>query len=211
MHLSHADILALEQRKRAQLINSITGTKNPCLIGTVDDSGQTNLAIFNSIIHLGAHPPLIAFVQRPDSVARHTFENIVTTQFFTINHIHGGIAEQAHQTSARYDQSVSEFEAVGLKEDWKQDFPAPFVQESRIQLGCKLAQVIPIDLNNTKLVIGEIQQVFFPEKCWEEDGYLDIELAGTIAGSGLDGYHELNQLFRLSYAKPNEMLIKKGD
>ena len=36
----------------------------------------------------------------------------------------------------------------------------------------------------------------------DEDGYLDIEAAGTVAVSGLDGYHRATRLARLPYAKP---------
>jgi hypothetical protein len=35
-----------------------------------------------------------------------------------------------------------------------------------------------------------------------EDGYLDIEKAGTISCTGLDSYHITQRLQRLNYAKP---------
>ena len=38
------------------------------------------------------------------------------------------------------------------------------------------------------------------------DGYIDIEKAGTIAISGLDGYYETKWIERLSYAKPKTEL-----
>ncbi|HBF47730.1 MAG TPA: flavin oxidoreductase, partial [Shewanella frigidimarina] len=47
------------------------------------------------------------------SVPRHTFENIMQTGLYTINHVNQSIYEQAHQTSARYDKDESEFEATG--------------------------------------------------------------------------------------------------
>ncbi|MFN6039875.1 MAG: flavin oxidoreductase, partial [Bacteroidota bacterium] len=70
------DILSFEQRYRATFINSIGGFKSVALIGTKNSSGQTNLAIFNSLVHIGANPPLLGFIVRPDSVERHTLENI---------------------------------------------------------------------------------------------------------------------------------------
>jgi hypothetical protein len=53
------------------------------------------------------------------------------------------------------------------------------------------------------LVIGRIEQILVAEDAWVgEDGYLDIEAAGTVAVSGLDGYHRATRLARLPYAKP---------
>ena len=49
--------------------------------------GQTNLAIFSQIFHIGANPPLVGILVRPDSVDRHTLRNIRETSWFTINHI----------------------------------------------------------------------------------------------------------------------------
>jgi flavin reductase (DIM6/NTAB) family NADH-FMN oxidoreductase RutF len=70
------DLESMEQRFRTNFINSISGFKSVALIGTTDSKSQTNLAIFSSIIHIGANPPLLGFVVRPDSVERHTLENI---------------------------------------------------------------------------------------------------------------------------------------
>ncbi|RYF96590.1 MAG: flavin oxidoreductase, partial [Chitinophagaceae bacterium] len=77
--ITKADLMEMEQRKRAHLINSVGGFKSVCLIGTTDNAAQTNLAIFSSIVHIGANPPLICFIMRPDSVERHTLANILET------------------------------------------------------------------------------------------------------------------------------------
>ncbi len=201
--VTFADLKDWEQRKRAQLINSLGGFKSVCLIGTVNKLGQTNLAIFNSVIHLGANPPLVAFIIRPDSVERHTLENILETGFYTINHINEGIYKQAHQTSARYPGEVSEFDATGLSSEFKNDFSAPFVAESNVSFGVLFKERIDIALNGTTLMIGEIQLINFPENCLCEDGFLDIEKAQSITCSGLDSYHKTVRLSRLTYAKPD--------
>jgi len=125
--LSNAQIMDMEQRKRAQLINSISGFRSVALIGTIDTQGQTNLAIFSSIVHLGSNPPLLGFIMRPDSVERHTLTNIMDTGFYTINHIHQKMYEQAHQTSARYPKTMSEFDATQLTPLFKEGFMAPFL------------------------------------------------------------------------------------
>ena len=200
--ITNAELMQMEQRERAHLINSVGGFKSVCLIGTVDEDGQTNLAIFNSIVHIGANPPLISFIMRPDSVERHTLANILSVGYYTINHLNEGIYKQAHQTSARYPKEVSEFDATGLTAEFKNDFKAPFVAESQIQLGIEFKERINLTINNTIMIIGEIKEMYFPTDCLLEDGYLDIEKAGTIACTGLDSYHLTQRLERLPYAKP---------
>ena len=173
------------------------------LIGTKNFEGQENLAIFNSLIHLGANPALCAFIVRPDLSPRHTLENILETKFYTINHLNENIYKAAHQTSARYPKGNSEFEAVGLKSEQKETFFAPFVKESLIKFGCEFVQKIPIELNGTTLIIGKIIEIYIPENCIRQDGFVDIEQAGTLTVSGLDSYHSTKKIARLSYAKPD--------
>ena len=202
-HLSYGEIMALEQRYRASLINSLGGFKSVCLIGTKNTSNQTNLAIFNSLVHIGANPPLIGFIVRPDTAERHTLSNILATNYYTINHINETIYEQAHQTAARYDASVSEFDATQLIADYKHDFAAPYVQQSHVQLGVEFKQRIDLTINGAIFIIGEIKHVYYPQECLSNSGFVDLELAKTITCSGLYSYHTTQLLGRLSYAKPN--------
>lgn len=202
IQITYEALQAMEQRKRAQLINSIGGFKSVCLIGTASAAGNTNLAIFSSIVHIGANPPLICFIMRPDSVERHTLSNIIETGLYTINHINEDIYRQAHQTSARYPVHISEFTATGLCEEFKEAWAAPFVKESKIQLAVAFRERIDLSINNTIMIIGKIKKIFFPANCIQEDGYVDIEKAGTVSCSGLDSYHTTRRLQRLEYAKP---------
>ena len=192
----------MEQRKRAQFINSISGFRSVALIGTIDTQGQTNLAIFSSIVHIGSNPPLLGFIMRPDSVERHTLSNIMETGHYTINHIHQNMYEQAHQTSARYPKTMSEFDATQLTPLFQEGFVAPFVKESHIQIGMEFKERIEISINQTSMVIGEIKWIHFPDHCLSEDGFLDIEKAGSITSTGQDSYHTTQLLQRLEYAKP---------
>ena len=201
VQITASDLIQMEQRKRAHLINSVGGFKSVCLIGTVDKIGQTNLAIFSSLVHIGANPPLISFIMRPDSVERHTLANILETGSYTINHLNASIYKQAHQSSARYAKEVSEFDATGLSTEYKGNCKAPFVKESNVQLELDFKQRIDLTINNTIMIIGEIKNIYFPEGCMQEDGFLDIEKAGTITCSGLDSYHLSKSLARLPYAK----------
>ena len=138
MYFSKQDILNISRIKRLNLVNSITGIKPGNLIGTISKDGHSNLAIFSSVIHLGSNPALIGFITRPDKlVKRDTLENILETNYYTINHIHQDFIEQSHKTSGKYKKDVSEFKMCDLTEDYLFDFPAPFLKESKIKMGLK--------------------------------------------------------------------------
>jgi flavin reductase (DIM6/NTAB) family NADH-FMN oxidoreductase RutF len=202
-YFSIDDLMKMELRYRAAFVNSLSGFKSVAMIGTINKLQRTNLAIFNSFVHIGANPPYIGFISRPDSVDRHTLSNILETGYYTINHLNENIYQQAHQTSARYAKEQSEFDATGLTPQYHPDFIAPFVKESTIQLGIQFKEQVSISSHQTILVVGEIVRVYFPASCLTEDGYLDIEKAQSITCSGLDSYHSTQRLARLSYAKPS--------
>lgn len=62
----------MPDRDRARFINSLSGFKSANLIATQDKQGKTNVAMFSSVVHLGASPALVGFVMRPDNNDRHT-------------------------------------------------------------------------------------------------------------------------------------------
>ncbi len=58
-HFEKEAINGLETRYKNNLINSVSGYKSANLIATKSRAGTTNLAVFNSIVHLGSNPALL--------------------------------------------------------------------------------------------------------------------------------------------------------
>lgn len=212
LHFDKDAIEEMDKQFRANFINSVTGYKSANLLGTVDQEGVTNLAVFSSITHLGSNPPLIGFITRPTVVPRHTYANIKTTGVFTINHINAAIIEEAHQTSARYDTHVSEFDATGLTPEFLKEGKAPFVAEAHIKIACRYVNEYPIKENGTLLVIGAIEDIYLPEGVHDtEDGWIDLSKTRGVTINGLDSYAEPQLLDRLQYAKtdlPTTSILK---
>lgn len=202
INITKESIQTWDRFYRANFINSLSGFKSVCLIGTKSKEGISNLAIFSNIVHLGADPAMIGFINRPKAAAPDTIRNIEDTGVYTMNHIHPGIIEQAHQTSAKYDAAVNEFEMVGLTELWRDDCVAPFVQESRIQYQLSLSDIIPIPANGTFLVTGYIESVYLQEDHREADGFLSLEQYQSVTSLGIDGYYQTERIMRLRYARP---------
>lgn len=192
----------MERFYRANFINCLTGFKSPVLIGTVNNKGRENLAIFNNLVHLGADPALVGFVNRPRQAAPHTLANIEATGVYTINHVCSSFVRQAHQTSAKYPEGISEFAQTGLTPQWRPGQAAPFVAESPVQCSMELKEVIPIQFNNTFFVIGAVTGIYLREELLEPDGCIDLQQAGVVASLGIDSYFSAEKLAKLAYAKP---------
>ena len=204
------EIAEMESRFRVHFVNSLSGFKSANLVGTIDGEGRENLSMISSCFHLGADPALMGFIVRPHSVPRHTLENILETEYFSINHVNKDIIKSSHQTSARYDKEESEFFHCNLTPVYEEDFKAPFVKESKVKIGLRKDEVLKLK-NNTELVIGKIELVILPESCLKKDGFIDIEKSETICVSGLDSYHGTSKIFRLSYAKKGKELVELKD
>ena len=203
MQLDTAAMQAMPTRRRAALINSLSGFKSANLVGTRSAEGATNLAIMSSAVHLGSHPPLLALVIRPGGEERHTLANILETGCYTLKHVSAPLVEAAHHTDARYPRHVSEFEATGLTPEWRDGLQAPLVAEAVVKLGMSLREHQELKINGTHLVIGEIVLADFPAEAVTADGALSLSQCGTVALTGLDTYHDTVPCKRMAYAKPD--------
>ncbi|KAA9338149.1 flavin reductase family protein [Hymenobacter busanensis] len=203
-HISAADIQAFDKLFRLNLVNSLPGYKPANLIGTAAPDGATNLAIFSSVVHLGSDPPLLGMVTRPTSVPRHTYENIRATGSYTINHVTDGQVAAAHYTSANFPREESEFAQCGFTPEYRHGFPAPYVAESRISIGLRLVAEVPIELNGTVLLIGQVEHVYLDDAALQPDGTLDLAAVQSVAISGLDGYHRVSPLAAFAYARAGQ-------
>ena len=202
LHYSRTDIDQMDKIFRLNLINSCTGYKSANLIGTQSAEGKTNLAVFSSITHLGSNPPLIGFVLRPTTVPRDSYRNIKSSSFFTVNHIHYSTVADAHHTSAKYPEDVSEFSKTDFEAEYLDDFEAPFVKNAKVRLACRFLNEYPIKENNTLLVVSEILAIYVEDGILESDGWLNLQQAGSVTINGLDGYAKAELIERFPYAKP---------
>ena len=203
-HFSKENIDALAIRYKNNLINSISGYKSANLIGTKNKTGNTNLAIFNSVVHLGSNPALLGFILRPTTVPRHSYQNMKETGVFTINHISKDQIEDAHHTSAKYPENISEFDQTKLVEVYKQDCFAPFVKGAPVQIACRYVNDYLIKENDTLLVVGALEHLFVQDEMLLEDGWVQLDKGEVVTINGIDGYALPQFLERFPYARPKE-------
>ncbi|WP_040253659.1 flavin reductase family protein [Psychroserpens mesophilus] len=202
IHISHEDIDNFHHIYRINLINSCSGYKSANLLGTKSEAGFENVAVFSSVTHIGSNPPMLGFFTRPTTVIRNTYENLKTTGFFTINHIHESILEDAHHTSAKYDSEISEFDKTSLISEYKNNFQAPFVKGAPLQLAMEYVEEYTIKANNTILVIGKVVGLHVNEELLEDDGFINLSKANIATINGLDAYAVPQNNQRFGYQRP---------
>ncbi|MBB5645929.1 flavin reductase family protein [Pedobacter cryoconitis] len=195
-------IYQLEKQYRISLINSLVGYKSLNLLGTISKEGITNLCIISSVFHLGANPPLLGLVIRPERAHNDTLNNIKSTGQYTLNNVLPEWYMQAHQTSASYAAGISEFDTCGFQKLYADHFKAPFVKQSTIRIGLELREIIDVELNGTTILIGEIVQILADDAMITDDGTVDHVKAKTMTVAGLDTYFLPQPIGRLAYAKP---------
>ncbi|AZJ34044.1 flavin oxidoreductase [Tenacibaculum singaporense] len=204
MHITRQQIDEFPHLYKINLMNSISGYKPANLIATKSFDNITNVAVFSSVVHYGSSPAILGFVLRPTTVVRNTYNNIKETGYYTINAINEAIIEEAHHTSAKYPSEISEFDKTTLSEEFKNNFHAPFVAESPLQIGMKFLEEHHIKANGTILVLGEVTDLYFKDSMLSEDGFLNLSEEKIAAINGLDTYMVAENYTRLSYQRPKE-------
>jgi flavin reductase (DIM6/NTAB) family NADH-FMN oxidoreductase RutF len=199
------DISNLDKIYRINLINSCSGFKSANLLGSISINGNPNVAIFSSVTHLGSSPPTLGFILRPTTVPRDTYKNIKEFGVFTINHIWEDVIEDAHHTSAKYPEGISEFNMTNLESEFKGKFEAPFVKNAPVQMSMKFIEEIYVPSNDVMLIVAQIQELYVQDKLLQEDGLINLSKGNIVTINGLDTYAVPKFKKQLSYQRPKDL------
>jgi hypothetical protein len=69
----------------------------------------------------------------------------------------------------------------------------------------RFIQEIPIPINGTSLIIGEIEHIFIPDEYMEEGGHINLESSSSMGVSGLNSYYKLQKKRQFPYARVSEL------
>ncbi|MBI1805703.1 MAG: flavin reductase family protein [Ignavibacteria bacterium] len=113
-------------------------------VSTVSRDGIRNLAPFSFFNGVCSNPPIVLFstVIRKDGGHKDTLNNVEATKEFVINIVSEDFGEEMNICSFDFPPDVDEFKESGLTPIPSDLVKAPRVQESRIQMECKLVQII---------------------------------------------------------------------
>jgi len=141
-------------------------------VSTVSPEGVRNLAPFSFFTGISANPPVICFspmVRASDGARKDTLRNIEATGEFVVNVVSEDFAEAMNACSAEFPPQVDEFAESGLTALPSDLVKPPRVGESRVQMECRLVQVVHVSAKplGGSLVLGEVLRFHVADELFE--------------------------------------------
>jgi flavin reductase (DIM6/NTAB) family NADH-FMN oxidoreductase RutF len=130
-------------------------------VSSLSTEGVRNLAPFSFFTGISANPPVICFspmVRGSDGQRKDTLNNIRATGEFVVNVVSEDFAGAMNLCSPEYPPEIDEFDISGLTPIPSDIVRPPRVQQSRINMECRLVQIVNISPKplGGSLVIGEV-------------------------------------------------------
>jgi flavin reductase (DIM6/NTAB) family NADH-FMN oxidoreductase RutF len=159
-------------------------------VSTLDAQGVRNLAPFSYFTACSTNPPVVCFCAAARSGPhpyKDTLRNIEATAEFVVNIVSEDFAEKMNATSAEVPPEIDEFLLAGLTPLASDLVKPPRVAESRIQLECRLRQVVRVSEKpgGGMLILGDVLRFHIEEAIL--DGFkIDpdkLQAIGRMGGS----------------------------
>jgi flavin reductase (DIM6/NTAB) family NADH-FMN oxidoreductase RutF len=170
-------------------------------VSTISSDGVRNLAPFSFFTGISANPPVICFspmVRGSDGQRKDTLHNIEATGEFVVNVVSEEFAAQMNRCSAEFPPEVDEFEISGLTPVPSERVKPPRVRESRIQMECRLLQVVHVSPKplGGSIVLGEVLR-FHVEEALFDNFRIDPDRLHAIGRMGGPTYARTTDRFEL--------------
>ena len=198
MKIKFDKIKNMDKINRLNLINSVVGIKPVVLVGTIGLNKVSNLAIFSSLVHMGSNPPLLALNFRPvNNTKRHTYENIIESKFFSINHINKSMIDNAHLTSLKFPKEISEFENCNIEMENLSGIP--FVKKSPLKMLMKFKEEIIVKTNNCRIIISEIKKILTNDNYVDDNFEINYNKCKSVSVGSLNTYYSTKKIKSVKY------------
>jgi len=142
-------------------------------VSTVSLDGIRNLAPFSFFTGVSASPPVVCFcpVRRAtDGQMKDTLHNVQATGEFVVNIVSEDFAAQMNLCSADFPPEVDEFEMSGLTPLASDLVRPPRVRESRVQMECKVLQIVEVGAGplGASVVLGQVLRFHVTDELYED-------------------------------------------
>ena len=183
-------------------------------VSSMNEAGQVNLAPYSYAGVVAHDPPTVIFsaCRKPDGNRKDTLANVEATGEFVLNFMSEWFVESANHCCGNFPADVNEMEESGLTPVASEVVRPPRVQESALQMECKLVHTQEIrnakgDVTAT-VVFGEVQMFHIHESIHSlNEGRIVVDLEKYKPISRLGG----NTYGALSPPALQHMLETGGD
>ncbi|MCZ8145545.1 flavin reductase family protein [Flavobacterium sp.] len=173
------------------------GPRPIAFASTVDAQGNPNLSPFSFFNLFSANPPILLFSPARrvrDNTIKHTLINCQDTREVVINVVNYAMVQQMSLSSTEYPDGVNEFVKAGFTAVPSQVVKPYRVQESPVQLECKVNEIIALGTEGGagNLIICEVVKIHINEAVLDAKGTLDPEKIDLVARLGGNWYSRAN-------------------
>lgn len=195
------DPAGLDARQGHELMVGCITPRPIALVSTIGEDGIYNAAPFSFCTLMSLHPTVVGFAigRRRDGTKKDTLLNIEGTRDFVINVVSEDIAQAMNQTSGNYPHHMDEFKEAGLTPLASDLVTSPRIDESPIQMECRLLQVMEFGTSPRlhNFVVGEVLMIHVRDNLME-NGVIRPEKLRAVGRLGADFYCRTLDLFEMT-------------
>src|SRR5277367_2978942 len=174
-------------------------------VSTLSAGGIRNLAPFSFFTAISANPPVICFspmVRAADGSHKDTLNNIRETEEFVVNIVSEDFANQMNATSGEYGPELDEFALSKLTPAPSDIVKPPRVAESRVNMECKLVQIVDVSREplGGSIVLGEVVRFHVRDELFD-NFRIDPDILNAIGRMGGPTYTRTKDRFDLERPK----------
>ena len=171
-------------------------------ISSIDKKGVVNLAPYSYFNAIADNPPQIMFVAgAPDrsSQKKDTLSNIMATKEFVVNFATTATRKQMNLSSKDIHKDDDEFILTKLKKRKSRLVKVPSVDDSPVNLECKLLKSIKLKSSLRKfstMVMGEVIGIYIKDS-FIEKGRVNSAAMRYVARMGYSEYTTVSSKFKM--------------
>ena len=175
-------------------------------ISSLSKKGIPNLAPYSYFNAVADEPPQVMFCSNGDSAYggyKDSLANILSTKEFVVNFATANTRDAMNISSSNYEPNEDEFVAAKLKKRKSKLVKPPSVNDSPVNLECKLIKTLKLKTNTKKIstmVIGEIIGIYINNK-FIKNGRIDSVSMRYISRMGYSEYSTISSKFNLKRPK----------
>ena len=178
-------------------------------VSTISADSIRNLAPFSFFTAISANPPVICFsptIRGSDGTRKDTLRTIEAVKEFVVNVVSEEFAAGMNIASTEFPPEVDEFEASGLTPVPSDLVKPPRVQESHINMECRLLQIVHVSSKplGGSIVLGEILR-FHIDDALIDDYKIDPDKLHPIGRMGGPTYTRTTDRFDMTRPKTGEI------
>lgn len=160
-------------------------------VSTISAAGVPNLAPFSFFTIASSDPPVLVVQNsvRGNRTRKDTIGNVEATGDFVVNIVSEDFVGAMNQTAGEYPPDVDEFDLSGLTPVASELVKPPRVGEARVQMECRLLQIVTISDKpmGGSLMLGQVVRFHLHDEVVDAGLHINLDIlrpVGRLSGTG---------------------------